>query len=324
MATKKPAPKPVPKAPALRGPDMAPINVVRNPNFELEMAQQNYANLMADQQARLAAQGRDFTQGRLMGAPSGQGGLGSMTADQAGIPADQRRILDNLMAGRTPIGQGGIGGLPANQAGISPEQTRILNDLMARQASRGGLGGMTADQAGISAEQRRILDNLAASQNLGGGIATMTANQAGISPEQKRILDDLMARDQVNFAANEAKRQDFMKTQKPVGGSIAGPIYGSLAGNVLPSGALANQTPDQLNAMRMQQYNQFLSQGMQNSNTLNQGSIGNLANMQAKQPAIAATPKPAMPVGGIGMQKSKAIPLPRTFSTRNTPSARFG
>jgi hypothetical protein len=263
----------------------------KNPNFDSAMANQNYQNSLAEQRARMAAQQGQYTQGRLMGAPSGQGG---------------------------------IGGLPANQAGISPEQTRILNDLMARQASRGGLGGMTADQAGISAEQRRILDNLAASQNLGGGIATMTANQAGISADQRKILDDLMARDQVNFAANEAKRQDFMKTQKPVGGSIAGPIYGSLAGNVLPSGALANQTPDQLNAMRMQQYNQFLGQGIQNSNTLNQGAIGNLANMQAKQPSAVSATKPTMPVGGIGMTQPRQAPAPRKFSTPKNLPARFG
>lgn len=271
MATKKPVRKPAPKAPApaLRRPDMAPINAVRNPNFELEMAQQNYANLMADQQARLAAQGGNFTQGRLMGAPSGQfGGLGGMTADQAGI---------------------------------SPEQTRILNDLMARQASRGGLGGMTADQAGISAEQRRILDNLAASQNLGGGIATMTANQAGIPTDQRRILDDLMARDQVNFAANEAKRQEFMKTQKPVGGSIAGPIYGSLAGNVFADGRLVSSNKAKLDATKMQQYNQFLGQGMQNSNTLNQS---------------------AMPAGGMGMQQPRQAPAPRKFSIASNPSAK--
>jgi len=209
MATKKPVRKPAPKAPApaLRRPDMAPINAVRNPNFELEMAQQNYANLMADQQARLAAQGGNFTQGRLMGAPSGQfGGLGTLTADQAGIPADQRRILD-----------------------------------------------------------------------------------------------DLMARDQVNFAANEAKRQEFMKTQKPVGGSIAGPIYGSLAGNVFADGRLVSPNKAKLDATKMQQYNQFLGQGMQNSNTLNQS---------------------AMPAGGMGMQQPRQAPAPRKFSIASNPSAK--
>lgn len=59
-------------------------------------------NLMRDQQARLAAQGQ-YTKGRLMGAPTNrpippEGGLGGLTADQAGIPAEQRKILDDLMA----------------------------------------------------------------------------------------------------------------------------------------------------------------------------------------------------------------------------------
>jgi hypothetical protein len=157
-----------------------------------------------------------------------------------------------------------------------------------------------------------------------GGLGGMTADQAGIPADQRKILDDLMARDQVNFAANEAKRQDFMKTQKPVGGSIAGPIYGSLAGNVLANGAPANMSPDQLNAMRMQQYNQFLGQGMQNSNTLNQDAMTNFANMQAgiesTQPATATTPKPAMPIAGMGMQKSS--PAPRKFSITSNPQVK--
>jgi hypothetical protein len=231
---KKPAPKPAPKpvAKATAKPVVTPIDNVRNPNFDSAMARQNYANMLED------ARARQFAEGRMLGAPSGQGGLGGLTANQAGISEDQRRMID---------------------------------DLMGKQAARGGIVGMTADQAGIPADQRKI-------------------------------LDDLMARDQVNFAANEAKRQDFMKTQKPVGGSIAGPIYGSLAGNVLANGAPANMSPDQLNAMRMQQYNQFLGQGMQNSNTLNQG---------------------AMPLSGIGSQQQVQAPAPRKFSTAKTPSARL-
>jgi hypothetical protein len=78
----------------------------------------------------------------------------------------------------------------------------------------------------------------------------------------------------------------------------------------------------------MAAYNNFLQQGIQRSNTMNQDAATNFANMQAgaptTEPATPSTAKPTMPVAGLGMQKSKAIPLPRTFSTRNTPSARFG
>ncbi len=47
----------------------SPIDMVRDPRFDSAMANQNYANSMRDQQARLAAQGQ-YTQGRLMGAPT--------------------------------------------------------------------------------------------------------------------------------------------------------------------------------------------------------------------------------------------------------------
>lgn len=63
----------------------SPIDMVRDPNYDIAMAQQNYANFMADQSARMEAdransriapipppeQGQ-FTQGRLMGAPTNQ------------------------------------------------------------------------------------------------------------------------------------------------------------------------------------------------------------------------------------------------------------
>jgi hypothetical protein len=77
----------------------------------------------------------------------------------------------------------------------------------------------------------------------------------------------------------------------------------------------------------MQNYQNFLQQGMQNSNTMNQGAMNNFANMQpgmqATQAPSTTTPNQTMPVAGMGMQQPKQTP-PRKFSTlRNTP-ARFG
>jgi len=185
----------------------------RDPRFDLTMANQNYANLMRDQQAKLAAERGQFTQGRLMGAPTNQ-----------------------------PIPPGG------------------------------GLGGLTSDQAGIS-------------------------------PEQRRILDDLMAR----------------QAQQPI------PPGGGMGGSI---GAPENMRSPNMPQDIMAAYNNFLQQGIQRSNTMNQDAATNFANMQAgaptTEPATPSTAKPTMPVAGLGMQKSKAIPLPKTFSTRNTPSARFG
>jgi hypothetical protein len=69
MVTKKPALKPAPKRPA---PRPQPIDMVRNSGFDSAMANQNYQNSLAEQRARMAAQQGQYTQGRLMGAPTEQ------------------------------------------------------------------------------------------------------------------------------------------------------------------------------------------------------------------------------------------------------------
>jgi len=196
----------------------------RDPRFDSAMANQNFKNSMTEQRARMEADKAnrrmtpmpprgDFTQGRLMGAPTNRpiprgGGLGGLTADQAGIPEDQRKILD---------------------------------DLMARQA------------------------------------------------------------------------------QQPI------PPGGGMGGSI---GAPENMRSPNMPEDIMQAYNNFLQQGMQNRNALNQGAMTDFANMepgmQATQPATATTPKPAMPVAGMGMQQPRKTPARRNFSTVNTPSARFG
>ena len=92
-------------------------------------------------------------------------------------------------------------------------------------------------------------------------------------------------------------------------------------------GAMASQYQNpQGQQQQMQNYQNFLQQGMQNSNTLNQGAMNNFANMQpgmqATQTASTTTPNQTMPVAGMGMQQPKQT-QPRKFSTvRNSP-ARF-
>ena len=79
---------------------------------------------------------------------------------------------------------------------------------------------------------------------------------------------------------------------------------------------------------QMQDYNRMLQQGIQNNNTMNQGAMANFANtqpgMQAPQQARVATPNPAMPMAGMGMQQLGQVPAQRKLSTFNTPPARFG
>ena len=292
----KPAPKPAPK-PAAKP---APLDLVRNPNFNSAMAQKNYANLMAFEQARLAAQ-----QGQ-QNAEDIYNRLNEYTGQTRPAPQQGRYTQGRLMGAPTnrPIPPGG--GL----GGPRPDQNaENIQREFGRYAS--GINKLMQEQP----RQSRV------------PMGFSTYDEAGIPEDQRKILDDLMAEQQADIAANEAKRQDFLKTQEPIGGTMAGPIYGSLAGNVFADGTPANLSPDQLNAMRMKQYNQFLGQGMQNSNTLNQGGMANFAKMQAGMQApqqTNTTTKPKMPLGGIGMQQPKQALAPRKFSTVKALPARFG
>jgi hypothetical protein len=135
----------------------------------------------------------------------------------------------------------------------------------------------------------------------GGGLGGLTADQAGIPADQRKILDDLMAR----------------QAQHPI------PPGGGMGGSI---GAPENMRSPNMPQDIMAAYNNFLQQGMQNSNALNQGAMTDFANMepgmQATQPATATTPKPAMPIAGMGMQKSSTAP--RKFSTVKASPPRFG
>jgi hypothetical protein len=78
---------------------------------------------------------------------------------------------------------------------------------------------------------------------------------------------------------------------------------------------------------QIQTYNNLLQQGIQRSNTMNQGAMTDFANMQAgtqtTQPTVPAKANPTMPIAGMGMQQPKATPAPRKFSTVKASSARF-
>ena len=196
--TRKPEPRPAPKLAFRTAPKSTSLDLVRNLNFDAAMAQQNYANLMADQQARLAAQQRQYTQGRLMGAPTDQIGFG----DVAGTMSS---------AGQLPSQQQ----FDPNAPSLMPIETR--------GSMIGGIG-----------DQQNIYNNL-----------QPYASQVGTVPMRR---------------------------------------------------------PEQ----QMQNYQNFLQQGMQNSNTLNQGAMNNFANMQTGMQAMPPAPSPA----------------PRKFSISNNPSAK--
>jgi hypothetical protein len=228
MATKKPTPKPLLR----KAPKPALLDLVRNPNFDSAIAQQNYDNFIAGQRARMAAQQGQFTQGRLMGAPTNQ-------------PAKSR----------VPMG-------------------------------------------------------------------FSTYEEAGIPPEQAKILDDEMAKMKSENAAGAVEQQNMKKAGAfTIGGTPDKPIYGSMVGPVYDDGSLVNATNQQ-----MQNYQNFLRQGMQNSSTMNQGGMANFANMQPKmqspQQARGTIPGPTISATGMGMQRPQQAPAPRKFSITNNPSAK--
>jgi len=127
MATKS-------KKPILKKQNMAPIDAVQNPNFDQALAQQNYLNNLQQSLANLQAQNYPTMGSGQLGPnleiPTGR--LGGLTAEQAGISPEQKKILDQL-GPNLGIPTGGFGGLTAQQAGISPQQKKILDELMAKQ-----------------------------------------------------------------------------------------------------------------------------------------------------------------------------------------------
>jgi hypothetical protein len=232
MAIRKPTPKPLPRQ--ARRP--APLDLVRNPNFDAAMAQQNYDNFIARQRARMAAQQGQFTQGRLMGAPTEQGGFDSIaqTMSTSGQPIQQQP--QTLGTGQISV---------STQGSIDPRNPNSIYNNLQPYVSQVGSVPMRNPQ----------------------------------NPNQ------------MNF------------------GQIASGMQN-----------ITNSNPQQ----QMQNYQNFLQQGMQNSNTMNQGAMNNFANMQpgmqATQTASTATPNQTMPVAGMGMQKSS--PAPRKFSITSNPQVK--
>jgi len=315
---------------------MAPINAVRNPNFELEMAQQNYANLMADQQARLAAQGGNFTQGRLMGAPTGQlgGQFSSMTADQ-------RKIFDNVMA-RDRVDSA------ANEPEMTPEQYAEGNKFMEANIARiiaqnpnakeflpkpiGSIQGMskaqqeairqfqynqfiTKSREGLQTQnqytQGRLMGaptNQSAQSRVPMGFSTY--EEAGIPPEQAKILDDEMAKMQSEIAAKQGRQnaEDIYNQFNEVASGINELMPAQPQQAPQPIQTIAGpRSAVQMDPQKMQAFQNFLQQGIQRSNTMNQDAASNFANLQAGAP----TTQPTIPLPQLRGVTAQPRNLPR-------------
>ena len=170
----------------------------------------------------------------------------------------------------------------------------IVDDIINRiNAGRGNQG----QQAVGNFTQGRLMGAPTEQQPEFGDIARQLPPQLPFNPNAPSLMP-------IRTPGSDALNQDL--ANRGMGGGIPAPIP---------------QNP------QMATYNNLLQQGIQRSNTMNQGAMTDFANMQAgtptTQPAAPAKANQTMPTAGMGMQQPKQASAPRKFSTAKAPSARF-
>jgi hypothetical protein len=214
--------------------------------------------------------------------------------------------------------------VPANQAGMYGQRSEIEGRNAAQnQFTQGRLMGAPVNQGPIPGGNMQI-PNLSKEEieNLNNPNAYFKGKDQGFL--QFASPSDIQLR--YNDIPQAQKDELFARYQpSPI------PMQGAMASQY--------QNPQGQQAA-MAAYNNFLQQGIQNSNTLNQGAMASFANTQPgmqvpqvpqagaqvpqagaqiPQPTIAKPQRPSMVT-----QQRRPLPAPRKFSTlRNTP-ARFG
>jgi len=296
MAIKrKPAPKPTPKPAArptpkpLPRPKPSPLDLVRNPNFNAAMAQRNYDNFIAEQRAR-------------MGAERSQSGNQDFIDNRDPNKATTMDMVDYIDPATGEKVSRTRGVVPAPGSRFVPANGSKFNPNLMPEEEKQRLDRLVVDFAMQGADQREA--DIARRNSLAQYGEAMRAGGAG-------------------YAQVDPNRAGYMPVDPNTNAPSLMPIQ-TLQGQ---QGAMASQYQNpQSQQQQMQNYQNFLQQGMQNSNTMNQGAINNFANMQpgmqTTQTASRTTPNQTMPVAGMGMQQPKQT-QPRKFSTvRNSP-ARF-
>ena len=249
----------------------SPIDMVRDPGFDARMADQNYANLMRDQQARLAAQGQ-YTQGRLMGAPTEQPNpnAGKPLYFQALEGELQKQFLDkNPQLKPKP-------GTALNPQLMQENYAKFLQNQMAE------VNKFNAANPQYAQDIRQPNPVLArqSEQSLLEGLL----DYSKVSPDQVNVLNQLKS----------------------------GYLNQGQGGGTQPSIPQYPQT---------ETYNNLLQQGIQRSNTINQGAMTDFANMQAGAP----TTQPAIPSPQLGGASApqKGLPRPSQPKGFRSPIGRF-
>jgi hypothetical protein len=199
-----------------------------------------------------------------------------------------------------------------------------------------GLGEPIDPQASLAAKQGQYTKgrlmgaptNQPAQSRVPMGFSTY--EEAGIPPEQAKILDDEMAKMQSEIAAQQGRQnaEDIYNQFNEVASGINELMPAQQQQAPQPMQTIAGpRSAAQMNPQKMQAFQNFLQQGIQRSNTMNQAPAAGFANAAAglasPQPRMRPT-QPAMPVAGMGMgmQQPRQAPAPRKFSIASNPSAK--
>jgi hypothetical protein len=322
--------------------------MVRDPGFGSAMANQDYANFMRDQQARLAAERGGQAFPPAFGRPSPEPMINPETIKKARaeyIASQPKNRGYSQVITKTKYG--GEFGSSIGSGFDKWFETNYINNPNSSLTAQ--------ERASIIPERRIIADEAGRMQgpqrdpNTGMTFQEMMARQnQPLPPEQATFTPALQfpqeVRDAIEGRLNAARAGmgERILTPIPQGPQVGVGSFGDTARRLEQSGQLPYQQPFNPNApslmpirtpgsdaqnQQMQNYNNLLQQGIQRSNTMNQDAATNFANLQAgaptTQPASPAKANPVVPIAGMGIQP-KATPAPRKFSTVNTPSARFG
>ena len=239
MATKKQAPKlPARKTQAPAKPIAAPIAAVRNPNFDAALAQQNYQNLLSN------AQANNFTQGRLMGAPTQQDNRKPMyfSAMEAEL---QKQFMDQNPQLRPPAGKAFEPEI-LSRNNTEFEKYRIgLNEKYYNDVGQ----FIPEDQKKYSYPQflESVVDPSKVSPQMAANLARLRSEYNKINP--------------IPTGAT---------TPPPVAPVYSGNPVNQFPGNRYRGGRDDNKLKTSGSAQQMQDYNRMLQQGVQNNNAINQ------------------------------------------------------
>jgi hypothetical protein len=317
------------KAPAIRRPSTAPLDAVRNPNFDAAMAQRNYDNFIAEQRAR-------------MGAERGQSGnqdfIDSRDPNKM-YTQDMVDYIDPATGERTSRTRGvvpapGSRFVPANQAG------GLAYNQIPPQGPQAG-GGFQD----VIDSRRKIYDDLIARRGQQPDLPSLMPigkfspeEMQNLSPERRRALEERLS-GQYQNPANRGMGER-MPTPIPEGSQVGVGGFGDTARRLEQLGQLPYQQPFDPNApslmpiqtpgsnaqgamasqyqnpqgaqAAMADYNKMLQQGMQRNQDMNQAAQ-NFAGMGGPQRSFSQV------VGGIRRMnrtprqpRPNVIPLPKT------------